>query len=299
MLRGIGRHRYMIVNLLFIFFNLSLFGQDSTNLVIGGDFDDLEIGVSYESMSEGEINIVFAERYQDVDTCFQFSRGYFEFDSSFSGNALEVSTVTIAQYKGFTSGSIGIICIPLKEPLRKNFVYKVSYYVKASYISFYLTKYIGIKFFDKCILMTAVVYEEFDTSWHVDVGPDTVIGPEKWVKVEGEYCARGGERYVVVSIWVPEDNSKVISLLKRYEQMHHREGKLGYIRQKLLRKRIMKELTVKNPRYKILQRRRFLRCKIPDYLIDFQEETSYYLARKNILYLVDNISVVFTGRMCK
>ena len=277
--------------------------QDSINLVLGGGFDELEPSIIYESMSQGTINIVFSEIYQFVDTCMQFTRGFFRYDTSFMDNALSLGSDKF-NMKGLPSGSITMVCVPLSRALQVGRVYRVSYYLKASYISYYLTKYVGLRFFDTCVPMTAIVYEEFDTSWHADVGPDSVVGAEEWIKVEGEYCALGGERYVVASLWVPRDNRKVKELLLKFQRLYGKGYEREYIIEnddkyynKHIRKRLFKEIGVKNPEFKPINKGRFQVCRMPDYITG-GEEIYEVIDRINFTYLIDEIKVIPTDKSC-
>lgn len=291
---------FSIISRLCLFFLLSqdLLCQGTTNLVIGGSFDDIwDHDVIYESLSTGEIYLVYHESFRWIDTCHQFGRGFFRFDTSFQGNAISFGTNLVRKYKGLITGGIATICLRLRDTLRRGRVYRVSFYVKASYSSYYVTKYVGLRFFDTCVPMTAVVYEEFDTSWHLDVGPDTVIGSAEWTKVESEYCARGGERYVVVSIWIPRDKPKVIRLLLSYQKLHGHGVRLGYIKKQFIRRKVLRAITRRNPDYKPLGRGRFLKCMIPSYLLEGRGVKMYW-TRKNITYFIDEISIVPIEKSC-
>ena len=282
---------------------LEVSGQDSLNLVVEGDFD-----WGFEDPDPGHRQIAgFLTPHAipgDVlaaDTCFMFGRGYFRYDSAFSGVSLFFFLSRIWRCSGVRCGTIVLMCIPLRKALEAGRMYHVSFYVKASYSSYYLTKYVGLRFFRKCREVPGWLFEAYDTSYVADVRADSVIGPERWVKVEGLYCARGGERYVVAGVWLPEDDEKLKRAFVRY-QRRGIEPDLGF-RTRMLRKKVLRRIAVRNRNYKRLGSGSKIWCEFDMTILRRAVKGEVPLIggtihRRILIYFFDDLKVVPTDHRC-
>ena len=282
---------------------VAVYGQDSLNLVIEGDFDwsfeepdpeHRQIAGFLTPYARPESNIA-------VDTCFMFGKGYFRYDSALSGTALFFPLSRIWRCGGVRCGTILLMCIPLRESLEAGRVYHVSFYVKASYSSYYLTKYVGLRFFQECREVEGWLFEAYDTSYVADVRADSVIGPERWVKVEGKYCARGRERYVIAGVWLPEDDRKLKMAFVRYQKKGI-DPSLGF-RTRLLRKKVLRRIAVRNRNYKRIGYGTRIRCRINEAVFRrfFRRDPPFkgwVDHKKVLLYFFDDLRVVPTGKSC-
>lgn len=281
---------------------LVLYSQDSVrNLVLGGDFEWLGRTPPYKKMSGMYIRFVYPWDSLEFDTCFMFGGGFFRYDSARSGVALSFFMGKVTRYGKERGEGVVFVCLPLREALAEGRVYRVRFYVKASYSSYYLTEYVGLRFYKECKELPGWLYEALEPWSVADVRADTIIGCRDWELVEGEYCARGGERYVVMGIWLPEDDRVLRSALIRY-QLKGIDMYWGR-RTRRIRRKLFRRMMVRNRMFRAVKRGMQVKCDMNasayrEYYGSDPPLKGWIMYKKSVIYFFDDVEVVPTDRRC-
>lgn len=113
----------------------------------------------------------------------------------------------------------------LKEPLKEGQTYYVSSMVKASEFSRYLTENVGMKFYSE--VPKKQDSKKIDAYSDVQFTPnDEIEASDDWVKIEGEYKAMGGEKYIVIGLFGPANPKKYESFQSGAFTIKERDEKL-------------------------------------------------------------------------
>lgn len=150
------------------------------------------------------------------DPDFSVPTNYNGYYPSEEGNAY-IGIVILADKDGATEHITGI----LKKPLRRDSIYVVSFYVRfAQYISDYSAKGIGAFLSEENPFIDFRTPDTYFNTLtpacraqilHVEFLTDTT-----WVKVEGNYKARGGEKYITLGLFWNDD----LKLSKMVDKLH-------------------------------------------------------------------------------
>lgn len=113
----------------------------------------------------------------------------------------------------------------LKKPLEEGESYYVSSMIKASEFSRYLTENIGMKFYEE--VPKKRDFHKIDAYSDVQFTPnDEIEASDDWVKIEGEYKAKGGEKYIVMGLYGPANPKKYESFQAGAFTIKERDEKL-------------------------------------------------------------------------
>lgn len=121
----------------------------------------------------------------------------------------------------------------LKDTLRKGAVYNVSFWVRvADSASYYFTWKIGASLSKHPILtneqhFNANRYQDLMAPAfipHIERGKGEFITDTNWVKVEGEYVAKGGEKYITIGCFY-DDCPELLEQLDKYYKKRKKSGK--------------------------------------------------------------------------
>lgn len=121
----------------------------------------------------------------------------------------------------------------LKDTLRKGVVYNVSFWVRvADSASYYFTWKIGANLSKHPILtneqhFNANRYQDLMAPAfipHIEREKRKFITDTNWVKIEGEYIAKGGEKYITIGCFY-DDCPELLEQIKKYYEKRKSKGK--------------------------------------------------------------------------
>jgi gliding motility-associated-like protein len=197
-------YRFVFI-LIILFIGFEPCDTKAQNLLSDGGFE-----------SNTSINCIFGANFhtltewQNIYNLDGNSPDYYTSLCSYSSNASQPTNCVGVQVAKEGFGYAGAIffhqydvtfseylCGNLKEALKQNYIYCLSYYISLSDNSKYACKNMGALFTNNIPIITPVpIGLIIDTPQIIE--PNIITDKTNWVKISGNFIAKGGEKYITI-----------------------------------------------------------------------------------------------------